>query len=113
GEADPGSSANVDDQKRAAPPAATDHEMSSDAPVLNQPPLAEAEPEQSNETTQPAAPPAKQQASVEADPDTSPVAEDQPIIAPAGPAQNEDNESLSDVEVPVSGALPRRFTTAR
>ncbi|WP_311044660.1 LPD7 domain-containing protein, partial [Pseudomonas syringae group genomosp. 3] len=70
-------------------------------------------PEQSNETTQPAAPPAKQQASVEADPDTSPVAEDQPIIAPAGPAQNEDNESLSDVEVPVSGALPRRFTTAR
>ncbi|WP_161938494.1 LPD7 domain-containing protein [Pseudomonas amygdali] len=113
GEADPGSSANVDDQKRAAPPAATDHEMSSDAPVLNRPPLAAAEPEQSNETTQPAAPPAKQQASVEADPDTSPVAEDQPIIAPAGPAQNEDNESLSDVEVPVSGALPRRFTTAR
>ncbi|RMN01087.1 putative DNA primase [Pseudomonas savastanoi pv. glycinea] len=91
----------------------TDQEMSTDAPVLNQPPLAEAEPEQSNETAQPAAPPAKQQASVEADPDTSPVAEDQPIIAPAGPAQNEDNESLSDVEVPVSGALPRRFTTAR
>ncbi|MCF5747786.1 LPD7 domain-containing protein [Pseudomonas tremae] len=113
GEADPGSSANVDDQKRAAPPAATDQEMSSDAPVLNRPPLAAAEPEQSNETAQPAAPPAKQQASVEADPDTSPVAEDQPIIAPAGPAQNEDNESLSDVEVPVSGALPRRFTTAR
>ncbi|UQW71961.1 DUF5710 domain-containing protein (plasmid) [Pseudomonas avellanae] len=113
GEAAPGSSANVDDQKRAAPPAATDQEMSSDAPVLNRPPLAAAEPEQSNETTQPAAPPAKQQASVEADPDTSPVAEDQPIIAPAGPAQNEDNESLSDVEVPVSGALPRRFTTAR
>ncbi|WP_373561859.1 LPD7 domain-containing protein [Pseudomonas syringae] len=113
GEADPGSSANVDDQKRAAAPAATDQEMSSDAPVLNRPPLAAAEPEQSNETAQPAAPPAKQQASVEADPDTSPVAEDQPIIAPAGPAQNEDNESLSDVEVPVSGALPRRFTTAR
>ncbi|KWS61262.1 LPD7 domain-containing protein [Pseudomonas amygdali] len=67
----------------------------------------------SDEAAQPAAPPAKQQASVEADPDTSPVAEDQPIIAPAGPAQNEDNESLSDVEVPVSGALPRRFTTAR
>ncbi|RMV37327.1 hypothetical protein ALP12_200055 [Pseudomonas savastanoi pv. phaseolicola] len=113
GEAAPGSSANVDDQKGAAPPAATDQEMSSDAPVLNRPPLAAAEPEQSNETAQPAAPPAKQQASVEADPDTSPVAEDQPIIAPAGPAQNEDNESLSDVEVPVSGALPRRFTTAR
>ncbi|KPX58916.1 hypothetical protein ALQ57_200075 [Pseudomonas amygdali pv. hibisci] len=113
GEAAPGSAANVDDQKRAAPPAATDLEMSSDAPVLNRPPLAAAEPEQSNETAQPAAPPAKQQASVEADPDTSPVAEDQPIIAPAGPAQNEDNESLSDVEVPVSGALPRRFTTAR
>ncbi|EGH98750.1 DNA primase, putative [Pseudomonas amygdali pv. lachrymans str. M302278] len=113
GEAAPGSSANVDDQKRAAPPAATDQEMSSDAPVLNRPPLAAAEPEQSNETAQPAAPPAKQQASVEPDPDTSPVAEDQPIIAPAGPAQNEDNESLSDVEVPVSGALPRRFTTAR
>ncbi|KAA8703926.1 LPD7 domain-containing protein [Pseudomonas cannabina] len=113
GEADPGSSANVDDQKRAAAPAATDQEMSSDAPVLNRPPLAAAEPEQSNETAQPAAPPAKQQASVEADPDTSPVAEDQPITAPAGPAQNEDNESLSDVEVPVSGALPRRFTTAR
>ncbi|KWS07740.1 DNA primase, partial [Pseudomonas amygdali pv. ulmi] len=113
GEAAPSSSANVDDQKRAAPPAATDQEMSSDAPVLNRPPLAAAEPEQSNETAQPAAPPAKQQASVEADPDTSPVAEDQPIIAPAGPAQNEDNESLSDVEVPVSGALPRRFTTAR
>ncbi|RMU47196.1 hypothetical protein ALP29_05023, partial [Pseudomonas syringae pv. avii] len=113
GEAAPGSSANVDDQKRAAPPAATDQEMSSDAPVLNRPPLAAAEPEQSNETAQPAAPPAKQQTSVEADPDTSPVAEDQPIIAPAGPAQNEDNESLSDVEVPVSGALPRRFTTAR
>uniref|UniRef100_UPI003079067A LPD7 domain-containing protein n=1 Tax=Pseudomonas coronafaciens TaxID=53409 RepID=UPI003079067A len=103
----------VDDQKSAAPPAATDQEMSSDAPVLNRPPLAAAEPEQSNETAQPAAPPAKQQASVEPDPDTSPVAEDQPIIAPAGPAQNEDNESLSDVEVPVSGALPRRFTTAR
>ncbi|RMQ98571.1 hypothetical protein ALP96_200155 [Pseudomonas savastanoi pv. glycinea] len=113
GEAAPGSSASVDDQKSAAPPAATDQEMSSDAPVLNRPPLAAAEPEQSNETAQPAAPPAKQQASVEADPDTSPVAEDQPIIAPAGPAQNEDNESLSDVEVPVSGALPRRFTTAR
>ncbi|WP_257113038.1 LPD7 domain-containing protein [Pseudomonas ficuserectae] len=113
GEAAPGSSASVDDQKRAAPPAATDQEMSSDAPVLNRPPLAAAEPEQSNETAQPAAPPAKQQASVEPDPDTSPVAEDQPIIAPAGPAQNEDNESLSDVEVPVSGALPRRFTTAR
>ncbi|KUG42656.1 DNA primase [Pseudomonas savastanoi pv. fraxini] len=113
GEAAPSSSANVDDQKRAAPPAATDQEMSSDAPVLNRPPLAAAEPEQSNETAQPAAPPAKQQASVEADPDTSPVAEDQPITAPAGPAQNEDNESLSDVEVPVSGALPRRFTTAR
>ncbi|KPX03669.1 LPD7 domain-containing protein [Pseudomonas savastanoi] len=113
GEAAPGSSASVDDQKSAAPPAATDQEMSSDAPVLNRPPLAAAEPEQSNETAQPAAPPAKQQASVEPDPDTSPVAEDQPIIAPAGPAQNEDNESLSDVEVPVSGALPRRFTTAR
>ncbi|KPC55944.1 DNA primase [Pseudomonas amygdali pv. morsprunorum] len=113
GEAAPGSSANVDDQKRAAPPAATDQEMSSDAPVLNRPPLAAAEPEQSNETAQPAAPPAKQQASVEADPDTSPVAEDQPIIAPAGPAQNEDNESLPDVEAPVSGALPRRFSTAR
>ncbi|WP_412459118.1 LPD7 domain-containing protein [Pseudomonas coronafaciens] len=112
GEADPGSSANVADQKRAAPPAATDQEMSSDAPVLNQPPLA-AEPEPSNKTAQPAAPPAKQQTSAEADPDTSPVAEDQPIIAPAGPAQNEDNESLSDVEAPVSGALPRRFTTAR
>ncbi|WP_221035714.1 DUF5710 domain-containing protein, partial [Pseudomonas syringae group genomosp. 3] len=101
GEAAPGSSANVDDQKRAAPPAATDQEMSSDAPVLNRPPLAAAEPEQSNETAQPAAPPAKQQASVEADPDTSPVAEDQPITAPAGPAQNESNESLPDVEVPV------------
>ncbi|WP_116818269.1 LPD7 domain-containing protein [Pseudomonas savastanoi] len=113
GEAAPGSSASVDDQKSAAPPAATDQEMSSDAPVLNRPSLAAAEPEQSNETAQPAAPPAKQQASVEPDPDTSPVAEDQPIIAPAGPAQNEDNESLSDVEVPVSGALPRRFTTAR
>ncbi|WP_232922999.1 LPD7 domain-containing protein [Pseudomonas amygdali] len=113
GEADPGSSANVDDQKRAAPPAATDHEMSSDAPVLNQPTSAEVVPEQSNETAQPAAPPAKQQASVEPDPDTSPVAEDQPIIAPAGPAQNEDNESLPDVEAPVPGALPRRFTTAR
>ncbi|EGH13449.1 DNA primase, putative [Pseudomonas amygdali pv. morsprunorum str. M302280] len=113
GEAAPSSSANVDDQKRAAPPAATDQEMSSDAPVLNRPPLAAAEPEQSNETAQPAAPPAKQQASVEADPDTSPVAEDQPITAPAGPALNESNESLSDVEVPVSGALPRRFTSAR
>ncbi|RMN11896.1 DUF5710 domain-containing protein, partial [Pseudomonas savastanoi] len=42
GEADPGSSANVDDQKRAAAPAATDQEMSSDAPVLNRPPLAAA-----------------------------------------------------------------------
>ncbi|UNO28892.1 LPD7 domain-containing protein [Pseudomonas amygdali] len=113
GETDPGSSANVDDQKRAAQPAATDQEMSSGAPVLNRPPLAAAEPEQSNETAQPAAPPAKQQASVEADPDASPVAEDQPITAPAGPAQNEDNESLPDVEAPVSGALPRRFTTAR
>ncbi|RMM21905.1 hypothetical protein, partial [Pseudomonas syringae group genomosp. 3] len=67
----------------------------------------------SDEAAQPAAPPAKQQASVEADPDTSPVAEDQPIIAPAGPAQNEANESLPDVEAPVSGALPRRFTAAR
>ncbi|MBX6415908.1 DNA primase [Pseudomonas syringae pv. tomato] len=113
GEADPGSSANVADQKRATPPSATDQEMSSDAPLLNQPPLATAEPEQSNETAQPAAPPTKRQASVEADPDASPVAEDQPITAPAGPAQNESNESLSDVEVPVSGALPRRFTTAR
>ncbi|WP_425262114.1 LPD7 domain-containing protein [Pseudomonas cannabina] len=67
----------------------------------------------SDEAAQPAAPPAKQQASVEADPDTSPVAEDQPIIAPAGPAQNEANESLPDVEAPVLGALPRRFTAAR
>ncbi|MEQ4191349.1 LPD7 domain-containing protein [Pseudomonas syringae] len=113
GEADPGSSANVADQKRATPPAATDQEMSSDAPLLNQPPLAAAEPEQSNETAQPAAPPTKRQASVEADPDASPVAEDQPITAPAGPAQNESNESLPDVEAPVSGALPRRFTAAR
>ncbi|ATV21236.1 LPD7 domain-containing protein [Pseudomonas syringae] len=113
GEADPGSSANVADQNRATPPAATDQEMSSGAPLLNQPPLAAAEPEQSNETAQPAAPPAKRQASVEADPDASPVAEDQPITAPAGPAQNEDNESLPDVEAPVSGALPRRFSTAR
>ncbi|RMO81152.1 DNA primase TraC [Pseudomonas syringae pv. philadelphi] len=113
GEADPGSSANVADQKRATPPAATDQEMSSDAPLLNQPPLAAAEPEQSNETAQPAAPPTKRQASVEADPDASPVAEDQPITAPAGPAQNESNESLPDVEAPVSGALPRRFSTAR
>ncbi|KPC29720.1 DNA primase [Pseudomonas savastanoi pv. glycinea] len=107
------SAQSVDEVVTVVPTAATDQEMSSDAPVLNQPPLAAAEPEQSNETAQPAAPPAKQQASVEADPDTSPVAEDQPIIAPAGPVQNEDNESLSDVEVPVSGALPRRFTTAR
>ncbi|RML42011.1 hypothetical protein ALQ97_200137 [Pseudomonas savastanoi pv. glycinea] len=113
GEADPGSSANVADQNRATPPAATDQEMSSDAPLLNQPPLAVAEPEQSNETAQPAAPPTKQQASVEADPDTSPVAEDQPITAPAGPALNESNESLPDVEAPVLGALPRRFTAAR
>ncbi|KPW34367.1 putative DNA primase/helicase [Pseudomonas syringae] len=113
GEADPGSSANVADQNRATPPAATDQEMSSDAPLLNQPPLAAAEPEQSNETAQPAAPPTKQQASVEADPDTSPVAEDQPITAPAGPALNESNESLPDVEAPVLGALPRRFTAAR
>ncbi|MCK0550917.1 LPD7 domain-containing protein [Pseudomonas syringae pv. aptata] len=112
-EADPDASAIVDDQPKATMPAASDRNTSSDAPGLNRPPLAAAEPEQSNETAQPAAPPAKQQASVEADPDTSPVAEDQPIIAPAGPAQNEDNESLSDVEVPVSGALPRRFTTAR
>ncbi|GKQ31196.1 DNA primase [Pseudomonas syringae pv. theae] len=112
-EADPDASAIVDDQPKATMPAATDQEMSSDAPLLNQPPLAAAEPEQSNETAQPAAPPTKRQASVEADPDASPVAEDQPITAPAGPAQNESNESLSDVEVPVSGALPRRFTSAR
>ncbi|QWA53080.1 DNA primase (plasmid) [Pseudomonas amygdali pv. lachrymans] len=112
-EADPDASAIVDEQPKATMPVATDRNTPSDAPALNQPPLAAAEPEQSNETAQPAAPPAKQQASVEPDPDTSPVAEDQPIIAPAGPAQNEDNESLSDVEVPVSGALPRRFTTAR
>ncbi|RMR47754.1 putative DNA primase, partial [Pseudomonas amygdali pv. mori] len=44
GEADPVSSANVADQNRATPPAVTDQEMSTDAPVLNQPPLAEAEP---------------------------------------------------------------------
>ncbi|MBN4174413.1 hypothetical protein GSU75_01618 [Pseudomonas savastanoi pv. phaseolicola] len=112
-EADPDASAIVDDQPKATMPAASVRNTSSDAPVLNQPPLAAAEPEQSNETAQPAAPPAKQQASVEADPDTSPVAEDQPITAPAGPALNESNESLSDVEAPVSGALPRRFTTAR
>ncbi|WP_155496030.1 hypothetical protein, partial [Pseudomonas coronafaciens] len=67
-ETDPGSSANVDDQKRAAPPAVTDQEMSTDAPVLNQPPLAEAEPEQSNETAQPAARSAQQQAPGEAAP---------------------------------------------
>ncbi len=112
-EADPDASAIVDEQPKATMPVATDRNTPSDAPALNQPPLAAAEPEQSNETAQPAAPPAKQQASVEPDPDTSPVAEDQPIIAPAGPAQNEDNESLSDVEVPVSGSLPRRFSTAR
>ncbi|RMT88628.1 putative DNA primase [Pseudomonas savastanoi pv. nerii] len=107
------SAQSVDEVVTVVPTAATDQEMSSDAPGLNQPPLAAAEPEQSNETAQPAAPPTKQQASVEADPDASPVAEGQPINAPAGPAQNESNESLPDVEAPVPGALPRRFTTAR
>ncbi|WP_117150432.1 LPD7 domain-containing protein [Pseudomonas coronafaciens] len=109
----PDSSASVDDQKSAAPPAATDQEMSTDAPVLNQPPLAAAEPEQSNETAQPAAPPTKQQASVEADPDTSAIVDDQPIIAPMSTAPEEANASLPDGEAPVSGPLPRRFSTAR
>ncbi|WP_337580207.1 LPD7 domain-containing protein, partial [Pseudomonas coronafaciens] len=91
----PGSSASVDDQKSAALSAATDEETSTDAPVLNQPPLAEVEPEQSNETAHVEDPP----------PASGPVPEALP--------PEEANASLPDGEAPVFGSLPRRFSTAR
>ncbi|WP_117148001.1 LPD7 domain-containing protein [Pseudomonas coronafaciens] len=75
--------------------------------------------EVSDEAAQPAsasveaAPPVKQQTSAEADPDTSAIVDDQPIIAPRGTAPEEANESHPDMEDPLSGPLPRRFSTAR
>ncbi|KPW63229.1 hypothetical protein ALO80_200041 [Pseudomonas caricapapayae] len=75
--------------------------------------------EVSDEAAQPAsasveaAPPVKQQTSAEADPDTSAIVDDQPIIAPRGTAPEEANASLPDGEAPVFGSLPRRFSTAR
>ncbi|RMS02935.1 putative DNA primase, partial [Pseudomonas coronafaciens pv. garcae] len=61
-EADPDASAIVDEQPKATMSVATDRNTPSDAPELTQPTSAEVVPEQSNETAQPDARSAQQQA---------------------------------------------------
>ncbi|KOP50939.1 hypothetical protein OX90_28945, partial [Pseudomonas coronafaciens pv. porri] len=70
-------SAIVDEQPKATMSVATDRNTPSDAPELIQPTSAEVVPEQSNETAQPDARSAQQQAPGEADPGSSANVDDQ------------------------------------
>ncbi|RMT68815.1 putative DNA primase, partial [Pseudomonas syringae pv. theae] len=81
-EADPDASAIVDEQPKATMSVATDRNTPSDAPELTQPTSAEVVPEQSNETAQPAALSAQQQAPGEADPGSSANVADQKRATP-------------------------------
>ncbi|MDT3239617.1 DUF5710 domain-containing protein [Pseudomonas amygdali pv. morsprunorum] len=97
------------------PPAALPEALPAEEPK----PASASGTEVSDEAAQPAsasveeAPPVKQQRSAEADPDTSAIVDDQPIIAPRNTAPEEASASLPDGEAPVFGSLPRRFSTAR
>ncbi|RMS00440.1 putative DNA primase, partial [Pseudomonas coronafaciens pv. garcae] len=88
-EADPDASAIVDEQPKATMSVATDRNTPSDAPELTQPTSAEVVPEQSNETAQPDARSAQQQAPGEADPGSSANVDDQKRAAPPAATDQE------------------------